>query len=129
MDYLRHWACLDRPFAHDASQRFFLGSPQREVVAGVSQLVRQGAGLAILVNEGGCGASSLLKYVGRSNGLGDCAVEFLYTTGDQNGADDSLVELAGAFGWTLDQRDLRDRAIAAIEACLLYTSPSPRDTG
>ncbi len=114
MNYLRHWSLLEKPFAHDASRRFYVGDPQREVIAGFNYLTSGEQAIAILLSSGGCGVTSLLKQVACTHGLGDCAVEVVMTDGNQTHAAGVAVELAGALGLSMDRSDIEDRIRSTV---------------
>ena len=97
MGYLRYWALFNKPFARTEGDYFFSAPPQREAIAGLSYFAASGFGTAFLVAPPRCGASWLMRHVGRMHGLGDCATEVVLTTGLHQNCGD----VAGSLGQAL----------------------------
>ncbi len=116
MDYLGYWSLPQKPFAHDASRRFFSGCPQREFIAGLNYLLIRDQRSAVLVSPAGCGTTSLLRRAARTCGIGDCAVEMLVTRGDQASAQRILADLSAALGLPSLSENPSDRIRATIAA-------------
>lgn len=82
-DHLRYWSLAHSPFRHPAAGHFFAGHPQREAIARLHLLVASDLGLGLLRSSGGCGTTTLMRYLAASHGWGDCAVQVIYSRGDQ----------------------------------------------
>ncbi len=85
-DYLHYWSLRHRPFLE---QPFFYGTPQREAIAGLAYLVAGDRRFARLVADTGCGTTCLLQHLAAMRGLGDCAVDILFSDAS-NWNDDRL---------------------------------------
>ncbi len=82
MNFLHHWSLQRNPFGSvTTTDAFFAGLPQREAIARLEYLIRSETRNAILISERGCGATTLLKRVSGSSGLGNNAVDAVLTTG------------------------------------------------
>lgn len=82
MNFLDHWSLQRNPFGPvSTTDGFFAGRPQREAIARLEYLIRSETRSAILTSERGCGATTLLKRVSGSSGLGNNAVDAVLTTG------------------------------------------------
>ena len=97
IDYLKYWSLLRRPFSIEPEHIFFAGIPQREAIAGLNDLASNRFDMALLVAPPRCGMTSLLRYVQRMRGFGDCAAEMILTEG--NRSCDAAVHLARSCRW------------------------------
>lgn len=116
MDYLEYWSLFDKPFDHDASSRFYWGAPQREFLAGMHYLAMHSQPIAVLLSPGRCGATSLLSELNQTCGLGDSAVEVIWTDGDQLDAATVRVELARSLELSDSANHLEQGIHSAIRA-------------
>lgn len=116
MDYLEYWSLREKPFAHDASSRFFCGSAQRRVISGIDRLATSDDRSAVLASNPCCGATSLLRRIASTHGFGDRAVELLLTDGRQCSIHGVMLELAGALGFRTESQPILAHIAAAIRA-------------
>ncbi len=116
MEYLQYWSLREKPFAHDASRRFFCGSAQRQVIAGIHRLATSELSTAVLASDACCGATSLLRRIASTSGFGDCAVELLLTDGRQCSIHRVMLDLAGALGFPIESQPIVPNIAAAIQA-------------
>ena len=100
MNYLRYWALRRRPFLFDQGADFFLGTAQREALAGVNYFVASPDKLATLVCSRQNGLSWLLSHVQQLRGVDDRAVEFVLTPGDLPDRRQMESNLCAALGFT-----------------------------
>lgn len=96
MDFLKYWTLRDNPFGRKSGRRFYAGAPQREAIARLTCLVSSGMTSGILLSPSGCGSTTLMRHVARSSGFGDCAVEMLWTGGQQDSVAGVYAELSAA---------------------------------
>jgi len=82
MNFLQHWSLQRNPFGPVTStDAFFAGLPQREAVARLEYLIRSETRSAVMLCDRGSGATTLLKRVSGTSGLGNNAVDAVMTTG------------------------------------------------
>ncbi|HBJ34894.1 MAG TPA: hypothetical protein DDZ51_09055, partial [Planctomycetaceae bacterium] len=82
MNFLQHWSLQRNPFGPVAnSDAFFAGLPQREAIARLEYLIRSETRSALMMCDRGCGATTLLKRVSGTSGLGNNAVDAVLTSG------------------------------------------------
>ncbi len=99
MPFYENWSMKYSPFARlDRAAHFFSGRPQREALARLHYLVDSGHSTGLLINQGGCGATRLLRHVAGSAGFGDTAVDVAMTHGRLDRGDDVLAALALQLG-------------------------------
>jgi|GEM_PF-1039216 len=92
MNFLQHWSLQRNPFGPVSnSDAFFAGLPQREAIARLEYLIRSETRSALMMSDRGCGATSLLKRVSGTSGLGNNAVDAVMTAG-------GVATTAAAFG-------------------------------
>ena len=125
MNYLQYWSLLRSPFGpvstHDG---FYSGTPQRESIARVDYLVRSNGRTGILLSQRGCGASTLLRQLAGSSGIGGSAVQPVVTSGGVKTTSNALKRLAVAmtidpFGDDLEQRLVQ--TIRSLGRCQVKT--------
>ncbi len=111
MHFLKHWSLQHVPFAPVTSPEFFYaGRCQREAIARMDYMVRSETRSALLLSERGCGATTLLRRVAGSSGLGNAAVDAVLTCG---GVDSHAAAVARlAVGLAVDP--FGDRALQRI---------------
>lgn len=106
MDYLGYWSFRRRPFTETgAGALFFAGQPQREAIAGLNYLVASDSRVAKLVAAPRCGMTRLMKHVQQMRGLGDHAIEVVYTNNVSRyhgGVEAALCEALGLGRWPGD---------------------------
>lgn len=105
MDYLKYWQLLDRPFGHSALERCFCGASQAAATAAIERLICQDQAAGVLACEPGCGATSLMRRLSRSQGIGDRAVEVILTEGSADTQADAVERLAEAMGMPVEASD------------------------
>lgn len=97
MNFLQHWSLQRNPFGPVTSaDAFFAGLPQREAIARLEYLVRSETRSALMMSERGCGATTLLKRVSGTSGLGNNAVDAVLTTGGVESTAAAFARLAVA---------------------------------
>lgn len=95
MHLLKHWSLQHVPFGPVASPEFFFaGHSQREAIARMDYMVRSEKRSALLLSERGCGATTLLRRVAGSSGLGNAAVDAVLTWGGGETSAAALARLA-----------------------------------
>ncbi len=95
MHFLKHWSLQHVPFGPVTSPEFFFaGHSQREAIARMDHLVRSEMRSALLLSERGCGATTLLRRVSGSSGLGNAAVDAVLTCGGVDTPAAALARLA-----------------------------------
>jgi type II secretory pathway predicted ATPase ExeA len=95
MHFLKHWSLQHLPFSPVTSPEFFFaGRGQREAIARLDYMVRTETRSALLLSERGCGATTLLRRVSGSSGLGNAAVDAVLTSGGVDTTAAALARLA-----------------------------------
>ncbi|MEM9587460.1 MAG: hypothetical protein AAGA03_09265 [Planctomycetota bacterium] len=79
---LNYWSLERLPFVCDTVDRFYLGIPQRRVIAAVQDWVRSGCHHAQVIAFPGCGLTTLLQYIAQADGVAEQATEFLALNGN-----------------------------------------------
>jgi len=137
MNFLQHWSLQRNPFGPVThSDAFFAGLPQREAIARLEYLIRSETRSALMLCERGCGATTLLKRVSTTSGLGNNAVDAIMTTGGVASTTCAFARLAAAmsidpFGDRVAQRlseaisaagKNQVRTLWLIDRCDLHTA-------
>jgi len=116
MHFLKHWSLQHVPFGPVASPEFFYaGRSQREAIARIDYLVRSETRSALLLSERGCGATTLLRRVAGSSGLGNAAVDAVLTCGGVETLAAAVARLA--VGLAVDP--FGDRALQRISETII----------
>ena len=107
MDYLNYWSLREPLFAAGAARSFFWGAPQRKVISWISDLVDRGSQLGVLVCPAGVGTTTLLQHLASLQGIGNQAVEAIYTTGQKSSVDRTFAALSTGFGFSTNRHQQR----------------------
>ncbi len=95
MDFHQHWSLHRSPFAAVATpDAFYSGNPQREAIARLDYMVRSASRSAVMLSHRGCGATTLLKQLAGTSGVGGAAVQAVMTSGGVNSRRAALARLA-----------------------------------
>lgn len=118
MSYLKYWSLQKTPFSRpETADDFFPGRPQREAIARLDYLIRGGHTSGLMISQGRCGQTSLLRRVAESAGFGDCATDIVRTGAKGRSRDELLQHLAVRLGvtrWLSDRhRQVVERVVAS----------------